>query len=138
MLANPEGPGAMSRPPRIASLVPSLTELAVALGLGRQLVARTGFCVHPAEALRGVPKVGGTKDVNLARLRRLAPTHVLVNVDENRAEIAEALRAWPAGQESQRPHAPSDTPARRERPRQGPTRRCKACSGSQPELRLAP
>ena len=69
---------------RIASLVPSLTELVVALGLARCLVARTGFCIHPAQALREVPKVGGTKDVNLARLRRLAPTHVLVNVDENR------------------------------------------------------
>jgi hypothetical protein len=30
--------------------------------------------------------------VNLAKLRRLAPTHVVVNVDENRRETAEALR----------------------------------------------
>ncbi len=80
--------------PRIASLVPSLTELVVALGLGSRLVARTGFCIHPADALAAVPKVGGTKDVNLAKLRRLAPTHVLVNVDENRADTAEALRAF--------------------------------------------
>ena len=85
----------MSPPgPRIASLVPSLTELVVALGLGARLVARTGFCIHPAEALAAVPKVGGTKDVNLAKLRRLAPTHVLVNVDENRRETVEALRAF--------------------------------------------
>ena len=81
-------------PPRIASLVPSLTELLVALGLGRYLVARTGFCIHPIDALRAVPKVGGTKDVNLAKLRRLAPTHVLVNVDENRLDTANAIRAW--------------------------------------------
>jgi ABC-type Fe3+-hydroxamate transport system substrate-binding protein len=79
---------------RIASLVPSVTELLVALGLAPQLVARTGFCTHPAAALAGVPKVGGTKDVNLARLRRLAPTHVVVNVDENRLDHAEALRAF--------------------------------------------
>ena len=81
-------------PPRIASLVPSLTELLVALGLGAHLVARTGFCIHPRDALRGVPKVGGTKDVNLAKLRRLAPTHVLVNVDENRLDTVHAIRAW--------------------------------------------
>ncbi len=81
-------------PPRIASLVPSLTELVVALGLGRYLVARTGFCIHPIDVLRSVPKVGGTKDVNLAKLRRLAPTHVLVNVDENRLDTVEAIRAW--------------------------------------------
>jgi hypothetical protein len=80
---------------RIASLVPSLTELLVALGLRDRLVARTGFCIHPADALHDVPKVGGTKDVNLAKLQRLAPTHVVVNVDENRAETVEAMRAWP-------------------------------------------
>lgn len=77
---------------RIASLVPSLTELVVELGLGGQLVARTGFCIHPAPRLRDVPKVGGTKDVNLPKLRQLAPTHVLLNVDENRLETARSLQ----------------------------------------------
>jgi ABC-type Fe3+-hydroxamate transport system substrate-binding protein len=86
--------GLPSPEPRIASLVPSLTELVVALGLGDRLVARTGWCIHPAEALARVAKVGGTKTVNLAKLRRLAPTHVLVNVDENRRETVEAIRAW--------------------------------------------
>lgn len=80
--------------PRIASLVPSLTELLVELGLGGHLVARTRFCVHPREALAAVPRVGGTKDPDLARLRLLAPTHVMLNIDENRAELAEALRGW--------------------------------------------
>lgn len=99
-------------PPRIASLVPSLTELLVALGLGPQLVARTGFCVHPADALKAVPKVGGTKDVNLAKLRRLAPTHVLVNVDENRLDTVEAIAAWPQAERPQtvvtHPQGPAD------------------------------
>lgn len=80
--------------PRIASLVPSATETLVALGLGPHLVARTGFCIHPAGAVAAVPKVGGTKDVNLAKLKKLAPTHVIVNVDENRLETAEALREF--------------------------------------------
>ena len=82
--------------PRIASLVPSLTELVIALGLGPQLVARTGFCIHPADMVRGVPKVGGTKDVNLAKLQGLRPTHVLVNVDENRVDSVNAIREWPS------------------------------------------
>jgi hypothetical protein len=77
---------------RIASLVPSLTELTVELGLGDVLVARTGYCIHPAPQLSRVPKVGGTKDVNLTKLQRLAPTHVLVNVDENRLETVRALQ----------------------------------------------
>ena len=80
--------------PRIASLAPSATETLVALGLGGRLVARTGFCIHPADAVKNVPKVGGTKDVNLAKLKQLAPTHVIVNVDENRLETAEALREF--------------------------------------------
>jgi len=80
--------------PRIASLVPSATETLAALGLAHRLVARTGFCIHSAEAVKDVPKVGGTKDVNLAKLRKLAPTHVVVNVDENLRETAEALRGF--------------------------------------------
>ena len=98
--------------PRIASLVPSLTELVVVLGLREHLVARTGFCVHPAEAVKTIPKVGGTKDVNLAKLRKLAPTHVLVNIDENRLETVQALRDWPANERPQivvtHPLAPED------------------------------
>jgi ABC-type Fe3+-hydroxamate transport system substrate-binding protein len=81
-------------PPRIACLVPSVTELLAALGLAPCLVARTGYCIHPATLLAAVPKVGGTKDVNLAKLKRLAPTHVVVNIDENRLETVEALRGF--------------------------------------------
>jgi ABC-type Fe3+-hydroxamate transport system substrate-binding protein len=80
--------------PRIASLVPSLTELLFALGLGPWVVARTGYCTHPADGVAAVPKVGGTKDVNLAKLQRLAPSHALVNVDENRRDTADALNEF--------------------------------------------
>lgn len=82
-----------SGPARIVSLVPSLTELVCDLGLAGQLVGRTGFCIHPRAILKPIPKVGGTKDVNLARLRELAPTHVIVNVDENRWECVEEIAA---------------------------------------------
>lgn len=99
------------QPPRIASLVPSLTELVCALGQVGALVARTGFCVHPREALRGVPKVGGTKDVNLERLRALAPTHVLVNVDENRLDTVQALREFVPNVVVTHPNGPADVPA---------------------------
>lgn len=79
---------------RIVSLVPSITELLCELGLGGQLVGRTGFCIHPWETVRHVPKVGGTKDVNMDKIRALEPTHVIVNIDENRREDADALRAF--------------------------------------------
>ncbi len=79
---------------RIVSLVPSITELLVDLGLGANVVGRTGFCIHPAQIVKPIPKVGGTKDVNLAKIKSLFPTHVIVNVDENTLPAVEALRAF--------------------------------------------
>jgi ABC-type Fe3+-hydroxamate transport system substrate-binding protein len=76
---------------RIVCLVPSITELLCDLGLSEQLVGRTGFCIHPRETVRTIPKVGGTKDVKLDRIQGLAPTHAVVNVEENRRETAAAL-----------------------------------------------
>jgi ABC-type Fe3+-hydroxamate transport system substrate-binding protein len=79
---------------RIVSLVPSITELLCDLGLAHRLVGRTGFCIHPRDVVRRIPKMGGTKDVDLARVRDAAPTHVIVNVDENTQETAAALAAF--------------------------------------------
>jgi ABC-type Fe3+-hydroxamate transport system substrate-binding protein len=76
---------------RIVSLVPSITELLCDLDLSEELVGRTGFCIHPWETVRTIPKVGGTKDLKFDRIRELEPTHVVVNIDENRKEDAEAL-----------------------------------------------
>jgi ABC-type hemin transport system substrate-binding protein len=66
---------------RIVSLVPSVTELLFALGIGDRLVGRTGFCIHPKDHIRTVPKVGGTKSVDVDKIRDLAPTHLIVNID---------------------------------------------------------
>ena len=95
-------------PARIVSLVPSVTELLCDLGLGEQLVGRTGFCVHPREQLRDVTKVGGTKDINLATLRDLRPTHVVLNVDENRRETADALAEFVPHLVVTHPQGPGD------------------------------
>ncbi len=76
---------------RIVSLVPSITELLCDLGLAEQIVGRTGFCIHPREVVRRIPKVGGTKSVNVEKVRALAPTHVIVNVDENEKPTADAI-----------------------------------------------
>ena len=79
-------------PVRIVSLVPSLTELLIELGLGDAMVGRTGFCIHPAAVVRNIPKVGGTKDIKLDEIVASAPTHVVMNIDENLREDAERLR----------------------------------------------
>lgn len=76
---------------RIVSLVPSVTELICALGLAPSLVGRTGFCLHPKNLLAPIPKIGGTKDVNIEKIRQLAPTHLVVNIDENEKPTVHAL-----------------------------------------------
>jgi ABC-type Fe3+-hydroxamate transport system substrate-binding protein len=78
---------------RIVCLVPSITELLCDLGLAAKLVGRTGFCIHPAELVGAIAKVGGTKDVNLGKIAKLAPTHLIVNIDENEKPTVEALAA---------------------------------------------
>ncbi len=40
------------------------------------------------------PKVGREKDPDLAKIRALAPDLVVANVEENRREVVEQLRAW--------------------------------------------
>jgi len=52
--------------------------------------------------------VGGTKSVNLKKIRALAPTHVIVNVDENRREDADALAGFVANVIVTHPQAPLD------------------------------
>jgi ABC-type Fe3+-hydroxamate transport system substrate-binding protein len=95
---------------RIVSLVPSLTELLFDLGLGDRVVGRTGFCVHPRPAVRSVPKVGGTKDVDIGRVRTLAPSHLIVNIDENRRETVDALRPLVPHVVVTHPLSPDDNP----------------------------
>jgi len=93
---------------RIVCLVPSITELLCELGLASQLVGRTGFCVHPAAAVAAIPKVGGTKDVNIDKIRQLQPTHVIVNIDENTKPTADALAAFVPHIVVTHPRAPRD------------------------------
>ena len=76
---------------RILSLVPSITELLFDLGLGASVVGRTGYCVYPQGAVDSVPQVGGTKTADLDKIRALAATHVVLNVDENTRALADAL-----------------------------------------------
>ena len=80
-------------PRRIVSLVPSLTETLFALGCGERVAGATDYCVHPAEALADVPRVGGTKNPDVERICALAPDLVLANKEENRRRKVEQLEA---------------------------------------------
>ena len=94
--------------PRIVSLVPSVTELICELGLAHWLVGRTGFCIHPADVLAPIAKVGGTKDVNLGKLRKLQPTHVVVNIDENEKPTVDQIAEFVPNIIVTHPVAPED------------------------------
>lgn len=101
--AHAPAPGA-----RIVSLVPSITEMLCDFGLAPQLVGRTGFCIHPAEIVAGIAKVGGTKDVNLDKIRRLAPSHLVVNIDENERPTVQALAEFVPNIIVTHPNGPRD------------------------------
>jgi hypothetical protein len=75
---------------RVVSLVPSWTETLLEAGIN--VVGRTRFCVHPAQSIRHVPVVGGTKSVDVERIASLAPDLVIVDREENARDMG--LR-WP-------------------------------------------
>jgi len=95
-------------PFRIVSLVPSITELLFDLGLGASVVGRTSYCVHPASEVASIPSVGGTKKIKIRCLAALRPTHVVVNVDENRQEMAATISALGARVVVTHPLVPED------------------------------
>jgi iron complex transport system substrate-binding protein len=78
---------------RVVSLCPSITETLVAIGGRRHLVAATRFCVRPRELLWGLPRIGGTKNPDVARILDLKPDLVFANEEENRLEDVRALQA---------------------------------------------
>ncbi|GAB3635824.1 helical backbone metal receptor [Hymenobacter arcticus] len=83
-------------PLRIVSLVPSQTELLFDLGLQKQLVGVTKFCIYPEYARHKAEVIGGTKDFNFAKIRATQPDLILGNKEENYVEgITELEKSYP-------------------------------------------
>ncbi|MFN2260673.1 MAG: ABC transporter substrate-binding protein [Psychroflexus sp.] len=78
-------------PQRIISLVPSLTELLVDLGLENKIVGVTKFCVHPEDLRKKVEVVGGTKDAKIDKIQSLNPDIIIANKEENTPKAVEDL-----------------------------------------------
>ena len=77
---------------RVVSLVPSLTE-ALAATCPERLVGATDWCTHPADLdARGVARVRGTKNPDLAAVVALRPDLVVANREENRELDVRRLR----------------------------------------------
>ncbi len=72
-----------TQPKRIISLVPSQTELLFYLGLDKEVVGITKFCVHPRVMFKSKPRVGGTKQYNFEKINSLQPDLIIGNKEEN-------------------------------------------------------
>ena len=70
-------------PKRIVSIVPSQTELLYDLGLEEEVIGITKFCIHPERWFRNKTRIGGTKKLDIAKIRSLKPDIVFANKEEN-------------------------------------------------------
>ncbi len=83
-------------PVRILSLVPSQTELLFDLGLKNEVAGITSFCIRPEAWYNSKTRVGGTKKLDLHKIRNLQPDLVIGNKEENdRSQIEELMTSYP-------------------------------------------
>ncbi len=80
-------------PSRVISLVPSQTEYLAYLGLEKEVLGITKFCVHPNSWFRSKARVGGTKQVDFKKIETLQPDLIIANKEENQREQIEQLAA---------------------------------------------
>ncbi|RYZ91870.1 MAG: cobalamin-binding protein [Sphingobacteriaceae bacterium] len=87
-----------STPKRIISVVPSQTELLFDLGLDTEITGITKFCIHPAQKVKTITKVGGTKQLNIELIKILQPDLIIANKEENEQQqiekLAELFPVW--------------------------------------------
>ena len=83
-------------PKRIVSIVPSQTELLFNLGLDKEIIGLTKFCIHPIEKFAERTKVGGTKKLNIDLIKDLKPDLIIGNKEENtQSDIEELSQFFP-------------------------------------------
>jgi len=76
---------------RIISLVPSQTELLYDLGLDSEVIGITKFCVHPGNWRSEKNIIGGTKNLNIEKIKSLKPDLIIANKEENEQKQIEVL-----------------------------------------------
>jgi iron complex transport system substrate-binding protein len=77
---------------RIVSLVPSLTETLCDFGLQESVVGCTNYCISPKNLRKTSTSIGGTKDPDIQKIISLSPTHILINEEENTAQIRKEIK----------------------------------------------
>ncbi len=77
---------------KVISLVPSITEALFDLGLTEnEVIGRTKFCIHPAEKVKNIEIIGGTKNLNTDKIKSLKPDLIIANKEENVKDQVEEL-----------------------------------------------
>jgi ABC-type Fe3+-hydroxamate transport system substrate-binding protein len=79
------------KPKRIISLVPSQTELLCDLGLTDEVIGITKFCIHPNEWFKNKTRIGGTKNIDIDKVKNLQPDLIIANKEENTKTDIEQL-----------------------------------------------
>lgn len=86
----------LSVPKRIISVVPSQTELLFYLGLDEEVIGITKYCIHPEDKFKSTVKVGGTKQLDVDRIKSLKPDLIIANKEENeRSQLEELMQHFP-------------------------------------------
>jgi iron complex transport system substrate-binding protein len=83
-------------PKRIISLVPSQTEFLFDLGIDENVVGITKFCIYPESWFRSKDRIGGTKSIDIEKVKLLRPDFIIGNKEENtEADILELEKIAP-------------------------------------------
>ena len=76
---------------KIISLIPSISELLYELNLAKETVGITKFCIHPSIWYHTKEKIGGTKNLQIEKIKCLQPDLIIANKEENTKEQVEIL-----------------------------------------------
>jgi ABC-type Fe3+-hydroxamate transport system substrate-binding protein len=76
---------------RIVSLVPSITELLSHFHLDAETIGITKFCELPEAWHKSKTRIGGTKQIDIEKIRSLHPDLIIANKEENIKEQVETL-----------------------------------------------
>ena len=80
---------------RIISLVPSITETLFDFGLTNiEIVGRTKFCIHPKNKVEKVAQIGGTKNIDVEKIKAINPDLIIANKEENVKDQVEELMPY--------------------------------------------
>ena len=64
-------------------MVPSQTELLYDLGLSDEVIGITKFCVHPTKWFNNKTRIGGTKNINIEKIKTLRPDLIIANKERD-------------------------------------------------------